>query len=121
MTDCPWKGLDVSKYIVSVRDDGDPSLTFRSIVLGSAFTALSSVITMLYTFKPYQVSVSATFLQRKLCFPNMHEAQVVLTLPSHVFGSCYSSCLYIRPRLGTFHAPSGKIQMEMAPKHTAFS
>ncbi|OKL57459.1 hypothetical protein UA08_07227 [Talaromyces atroroseus] len=56
-------GLDVSKYIVSLRDDGDPSLTFRSIVLGSIFTALSSVITMLYTFKPYQAQVSATFLQ----------------------------------------------------------
>lgn len=57
-------GADVSKYIVSVRDDGDPALTFRSIVLGSAFTALSSVITMLYTFKPIQMQVSAVFLQR---------------------------------------------------------
>ncbi|PLN84639.1 OPT peptide transporter Mtd1 [Aspergillus taichungensis] len=56
-------GADVSKYIVSVRDDGDPALTFRSIVLGSAFTALSSVITMLYTFKPIQMQVSAVFLQ----------------------------------------------------------
>lgn len=58
-------GADVSKYIVSTRDDGDPALTFRSIVLGTVFTALSSVITMLYVFKPYQVQVSATFLQRK--------------------------------------------------------
>ncbi|KAB8217680.1 OPT oligopeptide transporter protein-domain-containing protein [Aspergillus novoparasiticus] len=54
---------DVSKFIVSVRDDGDSSLTFRSIVLGSVFTALSSVITMLYVFKPYQAQVSAVFLQ----------------------------------------------------------
>ncbi|KAJ5805927.1 OPT peptide transporter Mtd1 [Penicillium pulvis] len=56
-------GLDVSNFLVSTRDDGDPSLTFRSIVLGTVFTALSSVITMLYTFKPVQVSVSAVFLQ----------------------------------------------------------
>ncbi|KAJ5751908.1 hypothetical protein N7520_008825 [Penicillium odoratum] len=56
-------GLDVSKFLVSTRDDGDPSLTFRSIVLGTIFTALSSVITMLYTFKPVEVSVSAVFLQ----------------------------------------------------------
>ncbi|PIG86197.1 OPT peptide transporter Mtd1 [Aspergillus arachidicola] len=56
-------GADVSKFIVSVRDDGDSSLTFRSIVLGSVFTALSSVITMLYVFKPYQAQVSAVFLQ----------------------------------------------------------
>ncbi|EDP48038.1 hypothetical protein KXV98_009177 [Aspergillus fumigatus] len=56
-------GTDVSRFIVSVRDDGDPALTFRSIVLGSAFTALSSVITMLYTFKPTQMQVSAIFIQ----------------------------------------------------------
>ncbi|KAI1092316.1 OPT peptide transporter Mtd1 [Rostrohypoxylon terebratum] len=56
-------GADVSKYLVSVRDDGDPALTFRSIVLGTVFTALSSVITILYTFKPYQVQVSAVFIQ----------------------------------------------------------
>ncbi|KAJ5290898.1 OPT peptide transporter Mtd1 [Penicillium angulare] len=56
-------GLDVSKFLISTRDDGDPSFTFRSIVLGTIFTALSSVITMLYTFKPVQVQVSATFLQ----------------------------------------------------------
>ncbi|RDI88757.1 hypothetical protein Vi05172_g1429 [Venturia inaequalis] len=56
-------GADVSKFIVSTRDDGDPALTFRSVVLGTIFTALSSVITMLYVFKPTQVQVSATFLQ----------------------------------------------------------
>ncbi|KAJ0412960.1 OPT oligopeptide transporter protein-domain-containing protein [Aspergillus carlsbadensis] len=54
---------DVSNFIISDRDDGDPALTFRSIVLGSIFTALSSVITMLYVFKPYQVQVSAVFIQ----------------------------------------------------------
>ncbi|PKX90429.1 OPT family oligopeptide transporter [Aspergillus novofumigatus IBT 16806] len=56
-------GADVSRFIVSVRDDGDPALTVRSIVLGSAFTALSSVITMLYIFKPTQMQVSAIFIQ----------------------------------------------------------
>ncbi|KAF9873385.1 peptide transporter mtd1 [Colletotrichum karsti] len=56
-------GVDVSKFVVSDRDDGDPALTFRSIVLGTVFTALSSVITMLYTFKPTQMQVSAVFLQ----------------------------------------------------------
>ncbi|GIJ91742.1 hypothetical protein Asppvi_010714 [Aspergillus pseudoviridinutans] len=56
-------GADVSEFIVSVRDDGDPALTCRSIVLGSAFTAFSSVITMLYTFKPTQMQVSAIFIQ----------------------------------------------------------
>ncbi|KAH8692825.1 peptide transporter MTD1 [Talaromyces proteolyticus] len=56
-------GADISNFIISVRDDGDPALTFRSIVLGSAFTAFSSVITMLYVFKPFQMQVSFVFLQ----------------------------------------------------------
>lgn len=61
----PPVGADVSRYLVSDRDDGDAALTFRSMVLGTAFTALSSVITMLYTFKPTQMQVSAVFIQRK--------------------------------------------------------
>jgi hypothetical protein len=57
------EGFDVSKFLVSVRDDEDPSFTFRSVLLGTAFTALSSVITMLYIFKPVQMQVSAVFIQ----------------------------------------------------------
>ena len=56
--------MDVSRFVVSNRDDGDPALTFRSLILGTVFTALSSVITMLYVFKPTQMQVSAVFLQR---------------------------------------------------------
>lgn len=59
-------GDDVSRFVVSDRDDGDPSLTFRSVFLGTIFTALSSVITMLYVFKPTSMQVSAVFLQCKL-------------------------------------------------------
>lgn len=59
-------GDDVSKFLISDRDDGDPAFTFRSIVLGTAFTALSSVITMIYIFKPTMMQVSAVFLQRKI-------------------------------------------------------
>ncbi|CAO1638262.1 unnamed protein product [Sympodiomycopsis kandeliae] len=56
-------GSDVSRYLVSTRDDGDAALTFRSIVLGTIFTALSSSITMIYIFKPSQQQVSSLFLQ----------------------------------------------------------
>jgi hypothetical protein len=66
VTDSERIGDDVSKFLISDRDDGDPSFTFRSIVLGTAFTALSSVITMIYIFKPTTMQVSAVFLQRKL-------------------------------------------------------
>ncbi|KAF2220146.1 peptide transporter MTD1 [Elsinoe ampelina] len=56
-------GKDVSRFLISARDDGDPAFTFRSLLLGTAFTALSSVITMLYVFKPLQMQVSAVFIQ----------------------------------------------------------
>ncbi|KXT10608.1 hypothetical protein AC579_7524 [Pseudocercospora musae] len=56
-------GTDVSKYLISTKDDSDPAFTFRSMVLGTLFTALSNVITMLYQFKPVQIQVSAVFLQ----------------------------------------------------------
>lgn len=56
----------MSLFVVSDRDDGDPALTFRSVFLGTIFTALSSVITMLYVFKPTSMQVSAVFLQREL-------------------------------------------------------
>ena len=55
----------MSRFLVSARDDGDPAFTFRSILLGTVFTALSSVITMMYVFKPVQMQVSAVFIQRK--------------------------------------------------------
>ena len=59
------QGFDVSRFLVSARDDGDPAFTFRSILLGTVFTALSSVITMMYVFKSVQMQVSAVFIQRK--------------------------------------------------------
>ncbi|KAI3390955.1 hypothetical protein diail_8329 [Diaporthe ilicicola] len=37
-------GMDVSKFVVSDRDDGDPALTFRSIVLGTVFAALRVLV-----------------------------------------------------------------------------
>ncbi|KAI5361396.1 Putative oligopeptide transporter, OPT superfamily [Septoria linicola] len=79
-------GMDVSKYLVSARDDGDTALTFRSIVLGTSFTAFSSVVTMLYVFKPVQVSVSAVFLQ----------------LLVFIFGEAWALCT---PRPDRFKSP----------------
>ncbi|KAH8894602.1 peptide transporter MTD1 [Thozetella sp. PMI_491] len=56
-------GVDVSRFLVSTRDDGDPALTFRSIFLGTILTAFASVVTMLYVFKPTQMQVSLIFIQ----------------------------------------------------------
>ncbi|KAJ8693416.1 hypothetical protein PTI98_008409 [Pleurotus ostreatus] len=55
-------GEDVSKYLVDVRDDGDPAITFRSMVLGTLFAALGAALCQIYIFKPVQMGVSTSFL-----------------------------------------------------------
>jgi hypothetical protein len=67
-------GKDVSRFIVDLRDDGDPPLTFRSLLLGCVFGALGAAIyqvrvaspggkhtlnpSQIYQFKPTSVTVS---------------------------------------------------------------
>ncbi|KAI0781468.1 oligopeptide transporter [Trametes elegans] len=55
-------GLDVSRYLVDTRDDGDPSITFRSLFIGTIFAGLGAALCQIYLFKPVQVSVSTVFL-----------------------------------------------------------
>lgn len=55
-------GHDVSEYLLSVRDDGDSSITFRCIVLATLAGSFSTVLGMLYSFKPTPVSVSGSFM-----------------------------------------------------------
>ncbi|KZT71957.1 OPT superfamily oligopeptide transporter [Daedalea quercina L-15889] len=55
-------GADVSKFLVDLRDDGDPAITFRSFVLGTVFAGLGAAVCQIYLFKPVQVSVSSVFL-----------------------------------------------------------
>ena len=37
-------GLDVSRFAVDIRDDHDPSMTFRSFFLGTCFGALGATL-----------------------------------------------------------------------------
>ena len=37
-------GEDVSRFLLTTRDDGDPALTFRSIVLGTVFAGLGAAM-----------------------------------------------------------------------------
>ncbi|KAF7794235.1 hypothetical protein EIP86_005367 [Pleurotus ostreatoroseus] len=37
-------GEDVSRYLLTTRDDGDPALTFRSLVLGTVFAGLGAAM-----------------------------------------------------------------------------
>ncbi|KAI6040850.1 OPT oligopeptide transporter protein-domain-containing protein, partial [Pisolithus marmoratus] len=55
-------GRDVSLYLVDERDDGDPALTFRSLLIGTVFACLGAALCQIYEFKPVQVSVSTVFL-----------------------------------------------------------
>lgn len=55
-------GKDVSRLVVDLRDDGDNALTFRSLFIGTCLTGLASAITIIYTFKPVEVSVSTVFI-----------------------------------------------------------
>ena len=55
-------GRNVSHYVVDLRDDGDPALTFRSLVLGTVIAGLGAALCQIYIFKPVTVSVSSVFL-----------------------------------------------------------
>ncbi|KAI0073510.1 oligopeptide transporter [Panus rudis PR-1116 ss-1] len=55
-------GRDVSRFLVDLRDDGDPALTFRSLFLGTVFAGLGASLVQIYLFKPIQMSVSTVFL-----------------------------------------------------------
>ncbi|OJT06231.1 Oligopeptide transporter 8 [Trametes pubescens] len=55
-------GWDVSRYLVDTRDDGDPAITFRSLLLGTVFAGLGAALCQIYLFKPVQVSISTVFL-----------------------------------------------------------
>lgn len=37
-------GNDVSRYLLTTRDDGDPAITFRSVVLGTVFAGLGAAM-----------------------------------------------------------------------------
>ncbi|KAK7022840.1 hypothetical protein VNI00_016921 [Paramarasmius palmivorus] len=55
-------GVDVSKFIVDLRDDGDEAVTFRSLALGTVIAGLGAALSQIYYFKPVVVSVSTVFL-----------------------------------------------------------
>jgi hypothetical protein len=43
-------GKDVSRFVVDVRDDGDPALTFRSFVLGTLCSGLGATLIQVSPF-----------------------------------------------------------------------
>jgi hypothetical protein len=45
-------GADAAQYMLSARDDGDPAITVRSMVLGTAFAAFYASISQIYKVSP---------------------------------------------------------------------
>ncbi|KAG6284246.1 hypothetical protein E4U46_007369 [Claviceps purpurea] len=55
-------GYDAAQHLLSLRDDFEPALTFRSIVVASALAAFQAVMSQIYAFKPTSVGISGTFI-----------------------------------------------------------
>ncbi|KAF4767263.1 hypothetical protein HAV15_009407 [Penicillium sp. str.  len=55
-------GADVAAHLLPMRDDFDPTLTFRAAILGSGLAAFLAIMTQIYAFKPTQVNISGVFL-----------------------------------------------------------
>ncbi|KAK1460407.1 OPT oligopeptide transporter [Colletotrichum melonis] len=55
-------GADAARYLLPLRDDFDPALTFRSMFLATCLSAFQAVMSQIYTFKPTAVTISGTFI-----------------------------------------------------------
>lgn len=53
-------GADASKYLLSLRDDDDPILTLRSVILGSAFACFQAAMNQIYNVSPGSLSFPCT-------------------------------------------------------------
>ncbi|CRL21990.1 Oligopeptide transporter OPT superfamily [Penicillium camemberti] len=55
-------GADVALHMLSLRDDFDNSLTFRSVLLASGLACFQAVMNQIYSFKPTAVTIQGTFI-----------------------------------------------------------
>ncbi|QSZ32256.1 hypothetical protein DSL72_001830 [Monilinia vaccinii-corymbosi] len=55
-------GADVAAHLIPLRDDGDPALSFRSLVLATGLSSFQAVMFQIYSFKPTSISVQGTFI-----------------------------------------------------------
>ncbi|WVQ69693.1 uncharacterized protein L199_007913 [Kwoniella botswanensis] len=61
-------GRDAADHLLSIRDDDDPSVTFRSMVLGTIMACFQASMTQIYLFKPTNVTISGSFIVLILYF-----------------------------------------------------
>ncbi|UKZ84010.1 hypothetical protein TrVFT333_011826 [Trichoderma virens FT-333] len=55
-------GADAAAHLLPLRDDGEPSLTFRSMFLATCLSAFQAVMSQIYQFKPTAATISGTFI-----------------------------------------------------------
>ena len=46
-------GRDVSRFVVDIRDDEEPALTFRSMFLGTIFAGMGAALVQVSKFKKF--------------------------------------------------------------------
>lgn len=55
-------GADAANYLLPLRDDHDPALTFRGLFLATILSGWQAAMTQIYNFKPTAATVSGTFI-----------------------------------------------------------
>ncbi|KFY04432.1 hypothetical protein V491_09345 [Pseudogymnoascus sp. VKM F-3775] len=55
-------GSDAAKHLLSLRDDLEPALTFRSLFLATILSAFQAVMYQIYYFKPTAITIQGTFI-----------------------------------------------------------
>ncbi|KAH6632556.1 OPT oligopeptide transporter [Chaetomium tenue] len=55
-------GADAATHLLPLRDDHDPSLTFRGLFLATGLSAFQAVMYQIYTFKPTLITIQGTFI-----------------------------------------------------------
>jgi hypothetical protein len=51
-------GRDVSRYVVDIRDDEDPALTFRSIFLGTIFAGMAAALSQVSYYNFWRMTAT---------------------------------------------------------------
>ncbi|KAK0610964.1 OPT oligopeptide transporter [Immersiella caudata] len=55
-------GADAARHLLPLRDDGDPTVTFRSLLLGTILACFEATMSQIYTWKPTFVEINGTFI-----------------------------------------------------------
>ncbi|KAH7314361.1 OPT oligopeptide transporter [Rhexocercosporidium sp. MPI-PUGE-AT-0058] len=55
-------GEDAARYLLPMRDDFEPALTFRSMFLATILSAFQAVMYQIYSWKPTLITIQGTFI-----------------------------------------------------------